>query len=147
MLVPYRQVPLSVRNAFANVSGFVARMCRMARTACSAAPLLVHMHEMQICVAVPKIRKVGGLSRQNYTLGVAAEAQIVILFAEGRVELWWIFLGQKAEMLAAVGNMASFAILLGHRAVQELHVFHLSGKRADCLVLAHYDRLVVARQA
>ena len=105
------------------------------------------MQKVQIRLAVSEIGKIGSLSSQNDALRVTAKAQVIVLFAERRIELWRVFLGQQTEVLATVGYMAPFAILLCYGAVQELLVLYLSGERSDRSILAYYDRFIVTRHA
>lgn len=127
--------------------GQVTGVCRVTRTARSTPPLLIDMQIVQIQVSVSEIGQVGCLFCQDQILGVAAETELVILLAEGRIKLGWILLCQKAEVLAAVRGMAAAAVVFSNRAVQEFLAFELSGKGRQNLILAQILGFIVAGQA
>ena len=145
LLKLYGQIPHAIRNAFPNVFGQVACVRRMTGTARPALFRFIDMHEVQIQVAVSKIGQVGRFPRQNHTLGMTAKTQRVVLFAEGCIELRRVFLAQEAEILAAVRDVASAAIVLGDGAMQVFLVFYLVCKRRENLIFAHRHGLVMAR--
>ena len=127
--------------------GQVAGVCCMARTACSTPLLLIDMQIVQIQVAVPEIGQVGRFFCQNQVFGVTTETKLVILLAEGRIKLGGVLLCQKAEVFAAVCDMAAAAVVFRNWAVQEFLAFEFIAKSRQDLVLAQIVRLVMTGQA
>jgi hypothetical protein len=119
----------------------------MTSSARSAPTLLVDVQEMKVYVSISEIGQIIGLGRPDHGLGMAAKTQGVIVLREWRVEYGWIIFGQKAEIFAAVRNMATAAIILGNRTMQEFLIFKLFGESRQNLIFVYPLGLIVARYA
>ncbi len=143
----YRQVPYSIGHAFANMLGQVAGVRGVTGAARPASVRLVHVHVMQVQVAVPEVRQVGRLARQHNALRVTAKTECVILFAEWGVKLRGILLRQQTEMFASMCNVTAAAIVLRDGAVQKFLVFDLIRESRKNFVFAYSHGFIVARHA
>ena len=119
----------------------------MTSSARSAPTLLVDVQEMKVYISISEIGQIIGLGRPDHGLGMAAKTQGVIVLREWRVEYGWIIFGQKAEIFAAVRNMATAAIILGDRTVQKLLILKLVVESRQNLVFGYCLGFIVARHA
>ena len=138
-----RQVPRPVRHALANVFGLVAGMRGVTGTTGSASLFLVHVDVMEIAVAVAEVGQLARPLGQREILRVTGEAQGIVVHAERRIEPARVILDQKPEVLASVGLVTAFAVLVSDGSVEELLVLDLGGERGDGLAVFGLDRLVM----
>ena len=118
----------------------------MTRTARPTPLLFIDMQIVQIQVSVSEIGQVGCFLCHDQVFGVTAKTKLVIFLAKGRIKLGWILLCQKAEVLAAVCDMASTAVVFRNWTVEKFLAFKFVGKGRQNLVPAQVVRLVMAGQ-
>ena len=102
---------------------------------------------MQIQVPVSEVRQVGCFLCQNQVLRVTTKAKRVILYVEGRIKLWGIFLDQQAKIFASVRGMAAATVLFRNWTVQVFFAFDFLGKGGQNLIFAQFLWFIMASQA
>jgi hypothetical protein len=140
---PYREVPGAERDRVPDMTRIIRCMGVMA---CPAGPslFLVHVHVVQVLVAVPEPRQSSGFRIEDQRFFMAVKAELVVVDIEGRIENRREIFSQHPEIIRTVRIMARGAITLKNWAmgffIHREIIFHINYFTVRCvewLVMAH----------
>jgi hypothetical protein len=72
------------------------------------------------------------------------KTQSVAILSKGGIKPGRVFFLQKPEMLAAMGEMTSFAVFLCYGAMHKLLVFNLICESSKGLIFTYINRFIMA---
>ena len=78
---------------------------------------------------------------------MATKTKLIVLFRERRIKYRWIFLRQESEILAAVGDMTSTAIIVLDGTVKEFLVFDFFSESGQNFIFVYLLRFIMTSHA
>ena len=114
--------PVAEGHGIPDILFSIYRVDFMTRAASPAFRLLVHVHEVQVHVAISKSGELRCLSCQSQPGIMAGEAKCVVLFPKRRIEPGRIFLSQQIEQIASMNLVTFAAVIYRNRPVKGLSV-------------------------